>query len=130
MPAAVVIWCSSQMPTSRKRSGKRSAKPESPVPEAMPAVRAKTLGFVTARSHSAAPKASDQATEPAGTDLRPPVAGSKGPVECHASGSFSAGANPSPLRVRTWSRTGTAESRRARKAPTSRGMSCPSSGPT
>ena len=73
-PVAKVTACCSAMPTSKKRSGYRSAKPSSPVEEAIAAVMATTLGSAAAASSSASPKRSVQEALRV-PDL--PVAGSK-----------------------------------------------------
>ena len=57
MPAAAVTACCSAMPTSKQRSGKRSANGSRPVEPGMPAVRATISGRAAASPISAAEKA-------------------------------------------------------------------------
>jgi hypothetical protein len=53
MPAAEVTACCSAMPTSKQRSGKRSANGSRPVESGMAAVMATTSGWISASLMSA-----------------------------------------------------------------------------
>ena len=90
MPAAAVTACCSAMPTSKQRSGNRSANGSSPVEPGMPAVRATISGRVAASAMSASLNAAvyEEPFPPTGT----PVSGSKAPTSWRRfSSSLSAG---------------------------------------
>ena len=57
MPAAAVTACCSAMPTSKQRSGKRSAKGSRPVESGIAAVMATTSGRLSASLMRASEKA-------------------------------------------------------------------------
>ena len=90
MPAAAVTACCSAMPTSKQRSGKRSANGSRPVEPGMPAVMATISGGLSASLMSASVKAPvyDEPLAPTGT----PVSGSNAPMSWRRfSSSLSAG---------------------------------------
>ena len=130
-PAANVTSCSSQMPTSKKRSGNSRANGARPVPSRIAAVSAQTFGSRRAAAHTAAPNASDHPVVLRGltffTSLN--AARSNGPTPCQAVGSVSAGRNPFPFTVVTRTATGRDAALASSNAAASAARSCPSTGP-
>ena len=120
MPAAMVTAYSSQMPTSKQRSGNFCENSLNPTPSFIAAVTATRFLFCSARSHRSLPSAVEKEFSPAAKFL---------PVPWKREGSSSAGAYPLPLQVTACKNTGSSILRMLESTARSSRRSCPSTGP-
>ena len=107
IPAAKATAWLSQIPTSKNRSGKVSRIFWSLFPSHIAAVSTATLGSRCMAANRAALTASVYALlDEVLSGMIPSSAVWNGAGAWYLTGSFTAGSNPCPLSVRTWSRTG------------------------
>ena len=90
MPAAIATACSSAMPTSKKRLGKRDANRVRPVPDGMAAVIAQMRASFSAKAHSSRPKQAEKSSFLSAANA--PDTGSNLDTPWYFSGSCSLGA--------------------------------------